>query len=112
MITEQDLDEAIAKCQGEEQPTNNTCIRMAAFLTIKDHLYPQRSEQNAAYSYSDGTEKPIENTMVNYNSDSEFFQAANGMELDSVFAIVDELMETLQIVNPRLYAGVIRKISE
>ena len=109
MITEQDLDEAIAKCQGEENPTNNTCIKLAAFLTIKDHLYGIEVPQ---YSHSDGTEEHTETTVVIYNSDSEFFKATNGMELDTFYSIVDELMETLQVINPRLYAGVLRKIEE
>ena len=47
---------------------------------------------------------------VNYNSDTEFFQLANGMEYDNVWKIIAELMETLQVINPRLYAGVIKKL--
>ena len=49
-------------------------------------------------------------TPVNYNSDTEFFQLANGMEYDRVWKIIAELMETLQVINPRLYAGVIKKL--
>ena len=47
---------------------------------------------------------------VNYNSDEEFFQLANVMEYDKVWKIIAELMETLQVINPRLYAGVIQKL--
>ena len=60
------------------------------------------------YSYSAETE-PVETT-VNYNSDTEFFRLANGMEYDKVWKIIAELMETLQVINPRLYAGVIKKL--
>ena len=49
-------------------------------------------------------------TTVNYNSDTGFFQLANGMEYDRVWKIIAELMETLQVINPRLYAGVIKKL--
>ena len=49
---------------------------------------------------------------VDYNSDTEFFQLANGMEYDKVWKIIAELMETLQVINPRLYAGVIKKLKE
>ena len=38
------------------------------------------------------------------------FQLANGMEYDKVWKIIAELMETLQVINPRLYAGVIKKL--
>ena len=33
-----------------------------------------------------------------------------GMEYDRVWKIIAELMETLQVINPRLYAGVIKKL--
>lgn len=33
-----------------------------------------------------------------------------GMEYDKVWKIISELMETLQVINPRLYAGVIKKL--
>ena len=108
MITERDLDEAIAKCQGESNPTNSTCMKLAAFLTIKDYLYPHYEEPYPHYSYAAEPE-PVETT-VNYNSDTEFFQLANGMEYDKVWKIIAELMETLQVINPRLYAGVIKKL--
>ena len=49
-------------------------------------------------------------TTVNYNSDTEFFQLANGMEYDKVWKVIAEVMETLQVINPRLYAGVIKKL--
>ena len=49
-------------------------------------------------------------TPVNYNSYTEFFQLANGMEYNKVWKIIAELMETLQVINPRLYAGVIKKL--
>ena len=32
------------------------------------------------------------------------------MEYDKVWKIISELMETLQVINPRLYAGVIKKL--
>ena len=108
MITERDLDEAIAKCQGESNPTNSTCMKLAAFLTIKDYLYPNYEEPYPQYSYSAEPE-PVETT-VKYNSDTEFFHLANGMEYDRVWKIIAELMETLQFINPRLYAGVIKKL--
>lgn len=85
---------------------------MAAFLTIRDCFYPQEEvHDNQQYSLSDGNANKVENT-VDYNSDNEFFKIANGMKTDKVWEVVDELMETLEVINPRLYAGVIRKLEE
>ena len=35
MITEMDLQEAIAECQGKRNPNADTCIKLAAFYIIK-----------------------------------------------------------------------------
>ena len=110
MITERDLDEAIAKCQGESNPTNSTCMKLAAFLTIKDYLYPRYEEPYPQYSYSAEPEQ-VETT-VNYNSDAEFFQLANGMEYDKVWKLVDELVEAVKILHPRMYTTFIDKVQD
>lgn len=55
MITEHDLQEAIAECQGERNPNAQTCIKLAAFYTIRDHLYPEPQQDQIeprTYSYT------------------------------------------------------------
>lgn len=47
---------------------------------------------------------------VVYNSGTEFSDRIKGMEISEVLAVMDELMTTLMVVNPRLYAGVMRKL--
>ena len=110
MITLRDLDEAIMECQGERNPTANTCIKLAAFYTIKQHLFSEpgyKSEgppqPNEGYSYDNA---PV----IVYPGDSDFAQAVNGREQTSVFSVMDELMETLRVINPNLYAGVMRRL--
>lgn len=111
MITEHDLAEAIAECEGQKNPNSNTCIKLAAFYTIRDHLYPKMDvkipEPQVAYSRAVGPEsKEI------YDSGSEFSDIARGLSPGRVMEVMDELMETLSVVNPRLYDGVIRKLEE
>lgn len=108
MITEKDLQEAIAECQGVRKPDAKTCMMLAAFMTIKDHMYPDDQEEPIKlpqYSYA---ESPVER--VSYYSDSEFSQVVDGKNMDDVWGIIDELMTTLQVLQPRLYNSVIRKI--
>ena len=100
MIREEELRDAIAECQGERNPNANTCMKLAAFYTILDHM-----EERPVPVYSTAP-----SDSVHIDSDSEFAQAINGQDMDQVFSLVDELMGTLQIVNPRLYDGVMRKI--
>lgn len=116
MITEKDLQEAIAECQGQRNPNANTCIKLAAYYTIRRELYGDPEQltdvaENAttrAYSYAAPPEQ-IETT-INYYSDTEFSQVIDGRQASEIWPIMDELMTVLQATNPRLYAGVMRKI--
>ena len=110
MITEQDLQAAIAECQGVRNPTASTCIKLAAFYTIRNELFKDY-EEVPMYSRSG---PPVEQAeeYINYDSGSEFSQVINGMPSRDAWAVIDELMDTLQVINPRLYAGVIQKLEE
>ena len=44
-------------------------------------------------------------------SNSEFFQAISGRKSTDMWAVMGELMDTLQAINPRLYNSVLRKIN-
>lgn len=113
MITEEALREAIAECQGVRNPTRETCMMLAAFYTIQDHLYPQEqaaAETTPRYSYAAPPEEQTE--QVRYNSGTEFSEAVNGKDKDKVMKTMDELMTTLQVLNKRLYDGVLRQLQE
>lgn len=111
MITEKDLQEAIAECQGQRNPNSNTCIKLAAFLIIQKELYGNEKQKISVtempgYSYAS---EPLEKT-INYESDSEFFKAIRGKDEYEIFSIMDELMEMLKILYPKIYDSVMRKL--
>ena len=108
MITEQDLREAIAECQGVRNPNANTCIKLAAYYTIKEHLFPEKSQMPPVYSYAPAPDDT--NLTINYNGQSEFLELINGRKVENVLPLLDELMTTLQAVHPKLYDSVIRKL--
>lgn len=105
MITEKDLQEAIAECQGQRNPNANTCIKLAAFLTIKKEMFPNEQEEERGYSFA----APMET--ISYQSNSEFSQMIQGKEQDEVFSVIDELMDAVKVLNPRLYESVLRKLN-
>ena len=41
----------------------------------------------------------------------DFFQAISGRKSAEMWAVMGELMDTLQAINPRLYNSVLRKIN-
>ena len=114
MITEQDLQEAIAECLGQRNPNSSTCIKLAAFYTIRREMFGNNNSDHIevvpSYSLSGPAER-IETT-VEYISDTEFSQGINGMDSYRAWEIMDELMTALQVINPRLYNGVMREVEE
>ena len=112
MITEQDLLEAIAECQGERSPNANTCIKLSAFYILLDHLYPKPTEAESiepALTYSRASADDV--GYITATGDSEFMQIVSGMRQDKAFAVLDDLMNTVAVINPRLYDGVIRELT-
>ena len=104
MITEQDLRQAIAECQGERNPNAQTCIKLAAYYTILNQMdQPEKDTGYSGAAYKPETE---------YRSDTEFGQLASRMKYVDVLAVVDELMEALEVLNPRLYDSVIRNMED
>ena len=104
MIREEDLLEAIAECQGERNPNANTCMKLAAYYTILNNI---RGVPDINVGYSTASE-PTE--VVEYRSGSEFSDAIRGMEVRDVVAVMDELMDTIEILAPRLYRATIEKL--
>lgn len=109
MITENDLIEAIAECQGQRNPSSQTCIKLAAYYTILNNL--QQSDtpvSHGGYSYS----PPNTENTVEYTSSTDFAKIINGKSATDMWAIVDELMSALMYLNPKLYNDAMIKFSE
>lgn len=95
MITRKDLKDAIAKCQGQKNPNANTCIKLAAYYTILEHT----PENVSDYSFASDP------------SDSEFMRVIECKKVDDVFTALDDMMEELQSVAPRLYYETMERLS-
>lgn len=108
MITERDLIEAITECLGKRDPDASTCIKLAAFYTIKNELFPDTDPQQPerGYSFSNG---PVDGQRIALDSDTEFARAVDGKDPEEVWPVIDELMETIKAIYPRLYNAVLAK---
>ena len=105
MITEEDLQEAIAECVGQRNPTANTCVKLAAYYTIRDNMYPREkvAEEPVFYSRAAG---PV----VEWYSNTDFGRLVADHDINDILPVIDELMDTIQVLYPRLYANVMRKL--
>lgn len=113
MIRFEEVQAAIAECEGVRRPNANTCLKLAALYTIRDNMQQQRTEPKeptqSGYSFAT-IEEDTHGTR--YESDTEFGRIVTGKDEDAVFAVFDELLSTLQGMIPRLYAGVIGKLQD
>lgn len=91
MISNAEIRKAIAECQGDPNPNAYTCIKLAAYYTILNN-----NEQQFSYA-----SKPVDE--VRMNSDSEFFEAIKGVNTKEVLVVMDELMDGVRAMMPRLY---------
>lgn len=111
MITLQDLESAIKECEGQRNPNANVALKLAAYYTIKNELYPSTESPPmipGGYSYA---APPVEeSSVINYDSDTDFGKAVEGKETQPVMAIMDDLMTLLQSAQPRLHKRIVREI--
>ena len=107
MITEKDLHEAIAECQGERNPNANTCIKLASYYTILSNMKERSdiSEKAFPVQYSYDMPEPV------YTSGTDFGKIAETKDLMSVMKLMDELMETIRLMYPRLYDATMNKMA-
>ena len=99
MITERDLQEAIAECEGIRNPTSATCVKLAAYYSLLDRKKPQID-----IGYSGASEMSIP------YSNSYFLQVVERVGIENAYPVIDELMETLYVINRPLYESVMAKI--
>ena len=92
MITERELIEAIREC--EEEPPSFTSIKKLANLYI-------------VYNQLYGKAEPIKT-----EKSGEFWNAVNGKDAEKVLVIMAELMETLEVLYPKVYNNIIKKLSD
>lgn len=112
MITEKDLQEAIAECQGQRNPNASTCIKLAAFYTIRRELFGEEKDAERlspapAYSYAMQTESE---PMIINDSDSEFARMIDGRPQEEIWPLMDEMMDTIHAIHPRLYSAVMDRL--
>lgn len=92
MITTKEVQEAIAQCLGEKNPNANTCIKLASFYIILDHLQPDLAGASGA--------------------SGDFMTAISNTDADKAWQIMDDLMNTLQVVKPDLYEKTMKRLRQ
>ena len=86
--------------------TFSTCSKLADLYTVLDHAEPAPRYDR---SYSRAAAPVVQEVAVSYGS-SDFLQVVAEKDVAAAWKIMDELMDTLKVVNGRVYESVMRKI--
>ena len=116
MITEKEVEQAIQECMRDPITGNKRAV-LADLIIIKDYLFgePTRAQEvpqpMPMQSYSAPPMEQVE-TYVETNGDSEFLKVVNGRKAERVWKLMDELVEAVKILHPRMYTTFIDKVQD
>ena len=116
MITEKEIEQAIEECMREPVTGNKRSV-LADLIIIQDYLFGEPTQAQEVQqpmpmqSYSAPPTEQVE-TYIETNGDSEFLKAVDGRKADKVWKLIDELVEAVKILHPRMYTAFIDKVQD
>ena len=112
MLDKAEIRAAIAKLEFDESSYSNYA-KLASLYVIRDKMQEEERGDGGRYvDYYSGAPAPVtaEPATVGEYGDSEFLLAVAGKDPAKAWAVVDELMDTLAMVNSKVYNSVMQKI--
>lgn len=109
MLDEKEIDCEIARLEYMESSYPNYA-KLADLYIIRNQInknYVDDIEYENEYSYS-----PAVECVIGSYGGNEFLQAVEGKPSAEIWSIMDELMDTLKVVNPKAYRSIMSKIYE
>ena len=116
MITEKEVEQAIQECMRDPITGNKRAV-LADLIIIQDYLFgePTRAQEvpqpMPMQSYSEPPMEQVE-IYVETNGDSEFLKAIDGRKSERVWPLINELVESVKILHPRMYTTFIDKVQD
>lgn len=109
MLDRKEIDIEIARLEYGES-SYPAYAKLANLYTIRDRMDRQERETPCEASYSAAPAIAESIPAVRDYGDSDFLRAVYRADQGAVWAIMDDLMDTLHVANPRVYASVMGKI--
>lgn len=103
MFSKKELLEAIDELEASPATYQNA-EKLATFYSLYDHLYVEKEPMSRIESVREVT--------IDRYGDSEFFEAITDKNPEDIWMVMDELMSTLQALNPRLYQATMDRIKQ
>lgn len=94
MISLETIEREISELESREA-SYKVCERLSWLYTVRDHLLPKKKDE-----------------LTTYLSGSEFLELASGVNYTALMQILNEHMQTMSILQPKVYASVMDKIRD
>lgn len=115
MLDAEEINVEIARLEYAPSSYDNY-HKLAALYVIRDHINGGPPEPmpdySGGYSSAPPPDTDISPDTIRTDGDSFFLRAVNGRPSRAVWGILDELMETLAMVNERAYNTVMDQIEQ
>ena len=83
--------------------TYQNAEKLAVFYLLYDHLFVEKQPVNRI--------EPVKEVTIDRYEGSEFYEAIEGQQAAQVWAVINELMATIQALQPKLYQATIDRIN-
>lgn len=103
-----EIEWAIHELENQESSESRYSL-LASLYTCRNEILGQSTPQIATYSEAAFPTAQVQKTIPRYG-DSDFLRAVSKIPQKDAWAIMDELMGTLQVVNRRAYESVMGKL--
>ena len=99
MVDLETIEREISELEAR-QPSYKLCERLSWLYIVRDHLYEKM--------YPPEGKADLKLAL----NGSEFLDAANGKPYEDVLRVIDEHLETIRLLYPKTYTGVVQRIKE
>lgn len=106
MYTQVELLDAINELNDGKHTIQN-CEKLAAIYTVLDHMKEEKPMIDVGYS----NDNKIESEIGLYGN-SDFLKLVSGKPSKGVWLLIDELIEALTVLNPRLTNNFLDKLND
>ena len=101
MFTKDEILDAIDELE-EAPATFQNAEKLATFYSLYDHLYVRKEPMMSFES--------VKEVIIDRYGDSEFLQIIEGKYPEDIWLIMDELMDAVRVLQPKLYNATIEKL--
>lgn len=103
MITKRELLQTIEDIENASS-TFSDCQKLAILYTVRDHLFPEIPKEARV--------EVLAESYVEMEGKTDFAQAVNGKNAKKAWEVMDELMNAMEALHPRIYNAVLQKMYE